>query len=150
MAAGMIRRANAQDADAIAALFTAARAEHRFLPALHTAEDDRWFVRELMLPGQEVWVAEEDGSIVGFAALNDGQLVQLFVHPLSQGRGVGRTLLDKAKERRPAGFTLWTFQANGGARRFYEREGLVAIEFTDGAANEEKLPDVRYKWTPES
>ena len=41
---------------------------------------------------------------------------------------------------------LWTFQDNARARRFYEARGFVAEEFTDGAGNEEKTPDVRYVW----
>ena len=39
---------------------------------------------------------------------------------------------------------LWTFQRNTGARRFYERNGFIAVELTDGASNEEREPDVRY------
>jgi len=39
---------------------------------------------------------------------------------------------------------LWAFQSNHRGRRFYERHGFVAVEFTDGAANEEQWPDVRY------
>ena len=37
------------------------------------------------------------------------------------------------------------FQANSGARRFYERRGFVAVEFTDGESNEERCPDVLYE-----
>jgi hypothetical protein len=48
----------------------------------------------------------------------------------------------------PGGFTLWTHQPNAQARAFYEREGLEAVEFTDGSASEEKVPDVRYEWRP--
>ena len=40
---------------------------------------------------------------------------------------------------------LWTFQRNAGARRFYERNGFVAVEFGDGTGNEEREPDVRYE-----
>jgi hypothetical protein len=29
---------------------------------------------------------------------------------------------------------LWTFQRNAGARRFYERNGFVAMEFTTARA----------------
>jgi hypothetical protein len=43
---------------------------------------------------------------------------------------------------------LWTFQTNTGARRFYERHGFVAVDETDGSANEERAPDVRYAWRP--
>jgi hypothetical protein len=41
---------------------------------------------------------------------------------------------------------LWCFQANSRARRFYEARGFHAILFTDGAGNEERTPDVRYRW----
>ena len=41
---------------------------------------------------------------------------------------------------------LWCFQANPPARHFYEARGFRAIRFTDGADNEEKTPDVRYRW----
>jgi ribosomal protein S18 acetylase RimI-like enzyme len=49
---------------------------------------------------------------------------------------------------RPHGLWLWTFQTNTGARRFYERHGFVAVDETDGSANEERAPDVRYAWRP--
>ncbi|MDP9464580.1 MAG: GNAT family N-acetyltransferase, partial [Actinomycetota bacterium] len=44
----------------------------------------------------------------------------------------------------PEGLQLWTFESNDRARRFYERHGFTAVEFTDGAGNEERWPDVRY------
>ena len=144
----MIRRATQDEADTVAGIFTAARAEQHFIPSLHTAEDHRWFFREIAFPNQEVWVAEAEGEIIGFAAINENVLGHIYVHPRAQGRGIGRALLDKVKERRSDGFTLWTHQPNEGARRFYEREGLVAVEFTDGAGNMEKVPDVCYEWRP--
>ena len=70
--------------------------------------------------------------------------------PERTGRGIGTQLLARAKERRPKGFFLWTFQQNEGARRFYERHGLQPIEYGDGSGNEEGVPDVRYEWRPES
>jgi len=44
----------------------------------------------------------------------------------------------------PAGCRLWAFQRNQRARVFYEHRGFVAAEFTDGAGNEEREPDMRY------
>ena len=38
--------------------------------------------------------------------------------------------------------------ANTPWRHFYEREGFTAALLTDGADNEEKLPDVLYRWSP--
>ena len=63
----------------------------------------------------------------------------------ARGRGVGKALLDTAKARSDR-LELWCFQANAGARRFYAREGLAEVERTDGAGNDEKLPDVRLVW----
>jgi GNAT superfamily N-acetyltransferase len=117
-----------------------------FLPVLHTEEEHRGFVREQLLPSHEVWIVEEDGRIVGMAALKDDVLGHIYVHPAAQGHGVGRALLQKTKEERPQGFTLWTHQPNERARRFYDAHGLEAVEFTDGRENEEKIPDVRYAW----
>ena len=144
----MLRRATPKDAARIAEILTAARAAQPWFPRIHTPEDDRWFVTALLLPEHEVWVAEEDGTVVGFAALKEDVLGHLFVHPDAQGNGVGTELLDKTKELRPGGFTLWTHQPSE-ACAFYERRGLVAVELTDGSENQERVPDVRYAWRPE-
>ncbi|HSS08964.1 MAG TPA: GNAT family N-acetyltransferase, partial [Acidimicrobiales bacterium] len=61
--------------------------------------------------------------------------------------GLGSRLLEVAKHRRPDGLQLWTFEANRGARRLYERHGFIATEATD-VNNEEGAPAVRYWWRP--
>ena len=141
----MLRQAGSADGDAIAALFRRSFGGLTFLPTLHTPEEDRAHFGRLVRE-QEVWVAEEDGTVVGFAVLGPELLDHLYVDPPEQGRGIGSALLGRAKELRPDGFRLWTFQRNEGARRFYERHGLRAVEFTDGAHNEEREPDVLYEW----
>jgi GNAT superfamily N-acetyltransferase len=84
--------------------------------------------------------------VVGVASLKGDVLAHLYVDPEHHNGGVGTALLEQVKARRPQGFRLWTFQANAGARRFYECHGCVPVEFTDGSRNEEKLPDVLYAW----
>jgi putative acetyltransferase len=69
------------------------------------------------------------------------------VRPDLAGHGLGSRLVEVAKRHCKGSLDLWTFQGNLGARRFYERRGFTAIEFTDGAANMEQAPDVRYRWT---
>jgi ribosomal protein S18 acetylase RimI-like enzyme len=141
----MIRRATRADVEEIADLYERSFATLEFLPVLHTVDEHRsWFARQLA--EHEGWVWDEDG-VRGFIVLTEDELVYLYVDVGWTGRGIGSALLDHAKLRRPAGFTLWTFQQNEGARRFYERHGLTAIELTDGSGNEEKTPDVRYRWT---
>jgi ribosomal protein S18 acetylase RimI-like enzyme len=146
----MIRRAGPEDADEIAATFIASfETLLTFLPDLHTREEHRRFITEIVPVDHEVWVAEEDGRVVGLAAIGEGTLSHLYVHPDFHGRGIGSALLDKTKEVRPQGFTLWTFPQNENACRFYERRGLSAIQYGDGSGNEEGVPDVEYEWRPD-
>jgi GNAT superfamily N-acetyltransferase len=116
-----------------------------YIPRLHTADEDLGYLTGL-LDEHEVWVADDGDGVLGFAALSPDRLLQLHVSPGEQRKGIGTRLLEQAKELRPAGFTLWVFQANDGARRFYERHGLVLVQETDGAGNEEQQPDAEYAW----
>ncbi len=143
-----VRLAGPDDADAVAAVFTASFATLTFLPMLHTDEETRAFIHGVVAR-DEVWVAEDGGRIVGMASLSIEMLDHLYVHPDAQGRGVGSALMDKAEERRPDGFTFWVFQQNENARRFYERRGCRLVRLTDGSGNEEKTPDALYEWKPE-
>ena len=145
----MVRRARPGDAGAIAELFAAARARAMpWLPVLHSADDNCRFFGEECIPNHEVWVAELDGDMAGFAALADGFLNHLYVDPESQGRGVGSALWERAKRTYPAGFRFWVFQQNALARRFYETRGAVVVRLTDGSGNEEREPDALYEWRP--
>jgi ribosomal protein S18 acetylase RimI-like enzyme len=142
----MIRRATTEDIEEIANVYERSFATLDYLPVLHTLDEHwHWFARQLA--EHEAWVWDEDG-VRGFSVLTEDELLYLYLDVGWTGRGIGSALLDHAKERRPDGFTLWAFQQNEGARRFYERHGLTAIEFTDGERNEERAPDVRYAWKP--
>lgn len=139
-----LRPATPEDADAIAAVFSPSLRLLDFLPALHTVAEDRWFIENVILVTCAVTVAERDGRLVGFLALDGSEVRLLYVHPESIGTGIGGALIEHAKSL-PA-LELWCFQANTRARRFYEAHGFVAVEFTDGTRNEERTPDVRYRW----
>lgn len=142
-----LRRATPEDATVIAAIHLAARrAAMPYLPHVHTDAETRMWVAQVMLPQQEVWVAVVQGEVAGFAALYDGWLEHLYVHPAHQSAGLGSALLDVARQRFPDGLRLYAFQRNERARRFYEQRGFVAEAFSDGADNEEGEPDVRYRW----
>jgi GNAT superfamily N-acetyltransferase len=144
-----IRPAAPADAKALADLFLAAKAEMTYLPVLHTDAETRSWIRDVVLRDLEVWIAEEDnGKVVGFAALGDDLLEHLYVHPEAQNHGVGATLLAVAKQRRPQPLRLWLFQKNVDARRFYERHGFTLVRLTDGRDNEEREPDALYEWQP--
>jgi putative acetyltransferase len=143
----LVRQASRDEADALAVILRVAmRTAMPFLPELHTSEEDRWFVGDVVFTRCDVWVAELEGRIAGFIAIGDELVEHLYVQPEHQGAGIGRALLDRAKELRPTGFRLWVFQRNAGARAFYEARGLRLVELTDGAGNEEREPDALYEW----
>ena len=150
-AAFHIRPARADDATPIADVWLASwRATFDFGPA-HPDEDVRRWVREELLLEAEDWVAIDpaDGDrVIALLGLSDTMVEQLYVHPDWIGRGVGRELLELAKRQRPDGLELYCFAANDRARRFYERNGFVAVAFGDGSGNMERQPDVLYRWHP--
>lgn len=144
-----LRRATASDAGAAADVWL-----RSFAAALPTVvrprsdDDVRTYFREVVVLLRETWVAEAADRVVGLMVLDRDQLSQLYLDPDWRGRGIGDRFVDLAKRRRPDGLSLWTFQVNKPAHRFYERHGFVAVEYTDGSGNEEQEPDVRYAWHP--
>lgn len=146
-----LRRAAAPDAAAAADVWL--RSFAAALPTVVRPRSDdevRAYFRDVVVPLRETWVAEARGDrkTVGVMVLNGDLLSQLYLDPDWRGRGIGDRFVALAKERSPAGLGLWTFQVNRPARRFYERHGFVAVEYTDGSGNEEREPDVRYEWRP--
>ncbi len=107
-----------------------------------------------------VFVAEQDNTVVGFAAVapsedpdadprSVGELRTIYLRPGSWSRGLGAALLEAAvDELRAAGFeaaSLWVLHSNARARRFYERHGWRP----DGSTKEHDweafvATDVRY------
>jgi ribosomal protein S18 acetylase RimI-like enzyme len=143
-----LRRGEAADAHELGRIKHACYSRMTYLPPIPTLDEYRRHVREDLMPVQEVWVAEDDGRLVGWWSMTDGSLEHIYVDPEAQNRGIGREMLAKVMELMPDGFSLWTFQKNEGARRFYERHGFDAVELTDGSGNMEREPDVRYAWRP--
>lgn len=143
-----MRRATAADAAAVAAVFLDSFHATYAFPLAHTDDEVRGWIRDRLIPDYETWVADDDGAVVALMALMPGHLEQLYVASDRLRDGIGRRLVDLAKERSPTGLSLWTFQVNDRARRFYERNGFLAVELTDGSGNQERQPDIRYEWAP--
>jgi putative acetyltransferase len=143
----VLRRAARTDMDAVARLHRHVRKTCLpYLPELHTPEQDLAFFGEHVFPASTIWLAEDEGRLIGFAVLKQDWLDHLYVDPAWHGRGIGLALLTAVREDAEE-LNLWTFQANGQARRFYERHGFRLVELTDGSGNEERTPDVHYRWT---
>ncbi|MEU3524516.1 GNAT family N-acetyltransferase [Streptomyces sp. NPDC038707] len=146
----VLRRAVPADARAVADVYL--RSFDAALPTVvrpRTDDEVRDYIREVVVPARETWVAEAAGvGVVGLMVLDGEALDQLYLAPEWRGRGIGDRFVALAKERSPGGLTLWTFQVNKPAHRFYERHGFTTVAFTDGGRNEEREPDVRYDWRP--
>ena len=144
-----LRPATAEDALALADLYTVARvaAVPTMPPATHSNDEDRgWFTARLADGEHEAWLAEESEEVLGYALFTRAWLDHLFVRPDRLRAGIGSLLLDVVKSLRPEGFCLWVFEQNEPARTFYLRHGLLELEHTDGAGNEERAPDLRMAW----
>jgi ribosomal protein S18 acetylase RimI-like enzyme len=143
-----IRLVQPNDTDEVADVYLSAIGGMTYLPQLYTEDETRKFIRDVMLPNNEVWVAEEAEKLVGFVGFGDGSLRHLWVRTDNQNQGVGTALLNVAKERCLDGLKLRVFQKNLGARRLYERHGFSLVELIDGDHNEEHEPEACYVWWP--
>ncbi len=140
----VLRAARSTDAGAVGAILSAFIDDTPWMPRIHTRAEDLSFAGSMIERGW-VTVAQIDGAVVGFAALNGAELNALYIAKGHRNRRIGAQLLDDAKAETPR-IELWTFQANEGAQRFYTAHGFEEVERTNGADNDEKLPDIRYTW----
>ncbi|WP_367576911.1 GNAT family N-acetyltransferase [Pseudoponticoccus marisrubri] len=140
-----LRPARSTDAGKLGEMITRAVAAHDWKPVLHTGAEDIAHAGRLIDRGWVTVAVDADDRVAGFLAREGGYIHALFVAPQAQGKGAGTALIAQAK-RDCDRLELWTFQANRGARRFYEREGFAEAERSDGARNEEGLPDIRFTW----
>lgn len=145
-----LRPSSVEDASALASILIQTRLQFMpYAPSAHTAEETHRWVREILILNGGITVAEDRGTVVGLMACSQGEpyrwINQMAVSPALVGQGVGTHLLLHALRTLRSPIRLYTFQANLGARRFYERNGFRAVEFTDGQANEEHCPDVLYE-----
>ena len=107
---------------------------HDFIPAQYW-KSNYDAVKE-MLPQAEVYVYENDNKIQGFVGLNDEYIEGIFVSDEMQSRGIGKLLLDFAKEKRMK-LHLNVYQKNIRAINFYQREDFeIRGEGLDEATGE--------------
>lgn len=145
-----LRLAEKADHERVSNILIDARAAFMpYAPSAHAEQEVRDWVRNHLIPIGNVMVVTVNEDVVGFMAIsyNDGYswIDQMYVQPSLVGRGIGTKLLQHALAVLPSPIRLYTFQANTGARRFYERNGFHIIELIDGQANEELCPDVLYE-----
>lgn len=143
-----IRDYRPTDFDAVTILWRVAR--EKSLPDFqrrkgHFFYEDQDYFRARILQENQVWVVELDERPVAFMAMRNDLIDHLYVHPDYQQRGIGKSLLDHARQLSPEHLWLYTLQSNTGARAFYEKDGFTAEEFGISPPPESE-PDVQYHW----
>ncbi|GMK37060.1 hypothetical protein PCCS19_01130 [Paenibacillus sp. CCS19] len=115
--------------------------------AKHSFEDHMFFLNKILVRDNKVFLAIEPSGkqVLGILACNENWVNQLYVHTQYQGRGIGKKLLDLAKQQSQGCLFLYTFEVNKKAQAFYERNGFTIVG--RGNANEEQLEDIKYEWT---
>lgn len=139
----ILRPATPLDAGRVGAILSAWIDETPWMPRIHTRAEDIAHAAMMVDRGWVTVAAAPD--ITGFIARDGDDIHALYIDASVRGKGHGARLLTDAMQHEDH-LTLWTFQANTRAQAFYERHGFEPVEHTDGAGNDEGLPDIRYHW----
>lgn len=144
MSAFALRPARPTDAGRVGEILSGFIDDTPWMPRLHTRAEDLSFAGEMIDRG---WVTVADGAagVAGFAAREGDLIHALYVDASARGAGCGSALLRRMKAQ-AAALSLWTAQANARARAFYRAHGFAEVARTDGAENDEGLPDIRFEW----
>ncbi|MGC2167605.1 MAG: GNAT family N-acetyltransferase, partial [Acidimicrobiales bacterium] len=139
----IVRVARPDDADQLATVFIEAwRGSYRgvvddtIIDALYHPDVASWLRNLVENTAARTVVAEKNGQVLGFTRFGDetanparGHVFALYVDPAQSGHGVGRRLLERAiGELDPMStreVTLWVFEDNQRARRFYQAAGFA-------------------------
>lgn len=109
------------------------RATHHFL-----SESDIIAYRSLILTEYfdqvRLYAVKFEKEVMGFIGINKKSIQMLFIHPDDRGKGLGKTLIDFAKDKHDIN-TVDVNEQNEQAVGFYEKLGFVTYERSerDGA-----------------
>jgi GNAT superfamily N-acetyltransferase len=141
----VVRRAHPGEAAAVAELWLRARRSAAGIPpAVHSDAEVRDWVRDIVLPTQEVWVVGGQPEPMAMMVLDGEWIEQLYVAPEHLRRGLGSQLVKLAQSTRES-LALWTFQANASARAFYEAHGFRVCG-KPSRENEEGALALCFRW----
>ena len=93
------------------------------------------------LQRNEMFVFEKNGKIAGFSHVIPGEIVAIFVDPVFDSQGIGRTLLEHAipiaKKSHDGPVLLY---ATLNAQAFYEKFGFIEVEKKTIHRNDVDMP----------
>ncbi len=141
MEADGIRRASLQDVGACARIIATWAAQTEWMEDELPEEKLAELIREAF-PKRDIWIAGEPADC--YMSLDPVEQKVGALYCLRTGQGIGKALLDMAKEGRDY---LWltTHVPNLRAQRFYRREGFVDAG-TEPPTPPETVPVLRMEW----
>ncbi len=113
----------------------------------HRFEDHVYFLNWILPKYYKVELAFIHDKVVGMIAYSKKEISQLYVHVDYQRKGIGETLLQRAKQYSSGRLRLYTFDVNKKAQTFYQKHGFQIVG--KGHENEERLLDLILEWNRE-
>ncbi|MBU4546872.1 GNAT family N-acetyltransferase [Hoeflea sp.] len=143
-----VRRAVAADLPSCAAIINDYMDATTWLPRVVTREAIGEMYAPPLLDKRIILVAEDRDDVVGYLSMDHaaGFIHAIYLRPHARSTGLGKALLDAAKEARPQGFELTVFEPNTNAMRFYIREGLLEVPGGRNDDTPEGVPTLLMRW----
>lgn len=142
----MIRILQKYDLDAVMQIWLETNIDaHDFIPEEYWTSN--YMYVKAMLPQAEIYVFENDNTkqTDAFIGLTGHYIAGIFVKESARSKGIGKQLLDYAKERKTK-LSLSVYQKNRRAVRFYQREHfIIQAENIDNETNEKEFKMVWHK-----
>lgn len=121
----MIRQFRISDTEQVMQLWLTGNEDaHSFVPKEYWRSNFEEVKKQLLLA--EVFVYDIDGKIQGFIGMMDGYIAGIFVKQDCRSCGIGRRLVDFAKQTHST-LSLGVYKKNTRAVDFYLREGFVIV-----------------------
>lgn len=145
-----LRPALPDEAGLLSQLAMRSKAHWGYSPAFMAACEAELTFTPGYITNRRVYVAEEDGLVLGFYALasegDAAELENLFVEPVAIGQGVGRRLWEHAVvAARSQGCQTLFVDSDPSAEAFYRRMGAERVgEVPSGSIPGRMLPRLRY------
>ena len=118
----MIRELRKVDINKVAEIWLDTNIKTHYFISAQYWQNNFELVKELLLQAT-VYVYEHNQEIQGFIGLNDEYVEGIFVSDEMQSQGIGKALLNYAKDKRSK-LLLNVYQKNTRAISFYQREGF--------------------------
>lgn len=119
-----IRKFKSEDIDRVMSIWLESTIEAHSFISKEYWEKNYEIVKNKYIPMSETYVYEEDNEIKGFISVIEGAFIgALFVDTKVQGKGIGKELINYAKEKYKK-LSLAVYKDNTKAYEFYKKQGF--------------------------